>query len=83
MLRVVYEVLACIPHYPDILANLGVVKMFVASNIDPVIEANGGVPVSSTRDVVKEKHQLALIESIKSMQPTYHAWDWKLITFVV
>ena len=43
--------------------------------IDPVIEANGGVPVSSPRDVAKEKYQLALLKGIRSMDTTSLSWD--------
>ena len=78
MLRVVHEVLTY-QRYSDIPRALDVLKKFIASDIDPVIESNGGVPVSSPRDVAKEKYQLALLKSIKSMDPTSHEWDPKTI----
>ena len=71
MLRVVCEVLTY-RRYSDIPRALDVLKKFIASDIDPVMEANGGVPVSSPRDVAKEKYQLDLLKSIKSMDPTSH-----------
>ena len=78
MLRVVYLVLSR-QSYSGIPRRLDALKKIIASDIDPVIEANGGVPVSSPRDVAKEKYQLALLKSIKSMDPTSHVWDRKLI----
>ena len=69
VLRVVCQVLFN-RSYLDIPRVLDILKRFIASRIEPVIEANGGVPVSSPRDVAKEKYQLALLKSIKSMDPT-------------
>ena len=79
MLRVVYQVLAYRQRNADIPRTLDVLKKFVTSNIDPVIKANGGVPVSSPRDVAKEKCQLALLKSIKSMDPSSLVWGRKVL----
>ena len=78
MLRVVHEVMTY-RRYSNIPRALDVLKKLIASDIDPVIEANGGVPVSYPRDIAKEKYQLALLKRIKSMDPTSRAWDRKLI----
>ena len=52
MLRVVYQVLVYRP-CSDIPRRLDVLKKFIASDIDPVMEVNGGVPVSTPREVTK------------------------------
>ena len=60
---IVYQVLAHRPE-SDISGALAAMNKFIASDIDPVIEANEGVPVSSPRDVAKKKIQTALLKSI-------------------
>ena len=79
MLTVVYQVLISQRPLSDISTTLNVLKEFIATDIDPIIDVNGGVRVSSPRDASKEKYQLALVESIKSMDPTCHTWDRKII----
>ena len=52
MLRVVYQVLVYRP-CSDIPRRLDVLKKFIASDIDPAIEVNGGFFVSTPRNVAK------------------------------
>ena len=74
MLRVVCQVMLAYERPSlDIPSTLKVLKKFIASDIDPV------VPVSFPRDIAKEKYQLALLKSIKSMEPTSRSWHQKTI----
>ena len=79
VLRIVHEVFSCSPHSSDFPRRVDMWKKFIESAIDPIIEESGAVPVSSSRDIVKEKTQSALLEHIRSMDPTSGACIRKLI----
>ena len=78
LLRVVYTLLRSPPSslYPECL---DAVKKFVKSAMDPMIEPSGEVPLSSFKNVIKEKAQLAVLESIKSMDPASNMCHPKLV----
>ena len=79
VLRIVHEVFSCSPHSSDFPRRVDMWKKFIESAIDPIIEESGAVPVSSSRDIVKEKTQLALLENIRSMDPTSDVCIRKLV----
>ena len=74
MLKVFYQVLTCQQPSSDIPRTFDVLNTFTASDKDPVIEANGGLHVSSPRDVAKEKYRLPLLKSIKSTDQLFTHW---------
>ena len=79
MLRGVCQVLA---HWPDsdISGALAAMKKFIASDIDPVIEANWGVPGSSPRYETKEKIELAFLKCIYQVEgPNFSCVGLELI----
>ena len=78
VLRIIRRVFLC--HFDSSFQkSVNFLKKLIESDIEPIVKANGGVPVSSPRDVVKEKYQLALLKSIKSIDPDSHVWDREMI----
>ena len=69
----------CTLHAVLLPEHVDALNKFVKSAIDPVIEPSGEVSLSSPSNVVKEKAQFAVLESIKSMDPASRTCHPELI----